>query len=35
VNENLNYNIFSVTEMLIKGYKVEGDRNSLELGSKV
>jgi hypothetical protein len=28
-NEKFNYNLFSVTKMLLKGYKLKGDKNSI------
>ncbi len=30
-NEKFHYNLFSVTKMLLKGYKLEGDKHSLTL----
>jgi hypothetical protein len=33
-NEKLHYNLFSVIKMLLKGYKLEGDKHSLTLCNK-
>ncbi len=33
-NEKFHYNLFSVTKMLLKGYKLEGDKYSLTLCNK-
>jgi hypothetical protein len=33
-NEEFHYNLFSVTKMLLKGYKLEGDMHSLTLCNK-
>jgi hypothetical protein len=33
-NEKFHYNLFSVTKMLLKGYKLEGDKHSLTLCNK-
>ncbi len=29
MNEKFNYNLFSVTKMLLKGYKLKGDKHSI------
>jgi hypothetical protein len=33
-NKKFHYNLFSVTKMLLKGYKLEGDRHSLTVWNK-
>jgi hypothetical protein len=33
-NKKFHYNLFSVTKMLLKGYKLEGDKHSLTLCNK-
>jgi hypothetical protein len=33
-NEKFHYNLFNVTKMLLKGYKLEGDKHSLTLCNK-
>ncbi len=33
-NEKFHYNLFSVTKMLLKGYKLEGNKHSLTLCNK-
>jgi hypothetical protein len=33
-NKKFHYNLFSVTKMLLKGYKLEGDRNSFTAWNK-
>jgi hypothetical protein len=32
-NEKFNYNLFSVTKMLLKGYKLKGDKHSIHVES--
>jgi hypothetical protein len=34
INKKFHYNLFSVTKMLLKGYKLESDRHSLTLWNK-
>ncbi len=34
-NEKFHYNLFSVTKMLLKWYKLEGDKHSLTLCNKI